>query len=58
VEKKFFKKSKMAAGIKKTRLSRHFGFFEKLFFHKTCVLVTPNEPNKKIEKMLDTLRGL
>jgi hypothetical protein len=46
----------MAAGMKKTRLSRHLGFFEKLVFHKTCILVTPNECKKKIEKMWDTLR--
>jgi hypothetical protein len=44
--KKFFKKSKMAA----------LGFFYKLFFHKICVLLRPNECKKKIEKMLDTLR--
>jgi hypothetical protein len=50
VEKKFFKKFKMAAGMKK------HGFFEKLFFHKICVLLTPNECKKKIEKMLDALR--
>jgi hypothetical protein len=39
----------MAAGIKKIRFSRHLVFFEKLLFHKTCVLVTPNECKKKIE---------
>jgi hypothetical protein len=37
-------------------LSRHLGFFEKLFFHKNCVFLTPNECKKKIEKILDILR--
>jgi hypothetical protein len=41
---------------KKNRLSRHLEFFEKLFFHKICILLTTNECKKKIEKMLDTLR--
>jgi hypothetical protein len=36
--------------------SRHLWWLEKLFFHKICVLPTPNERKKKIEKMLDTLR--
>jgi hypothetical protein len=36
--------------------SRHFGFFEKLFFHKICVLLRPNECKMKIEKILDALR--
>jgi hypothetical protein len=44
------------AGMKKTCLSRHLGFFEKHFFYKICVLLTPNECKKKIEKMLDALR--
>jgi hypothetical protein len=39
VEKKFFEKSKMAAGIK-TTVRPNLGFFEKLFFHKICVLPT------------------
>jgi hypothetical protein len=30
--------------------------FWKTFFHKMCVLLTPNECKKKIGKMLDTLR--
>jgi hypothetical protein len=29
---------------------------KKLFFHKVCVLLTPNECKKKIEKIMDTLR--
>jgi hypothetical protein len=36
--------------------SRHLGFFDKLFFHKICVLLKPNECKKKIEKILDSLR--
>jgi hypothetical protein len=36
--------------------SRHLGFFEKLFFHKICVLQRPNECKKMIEKMMDSLR--
>jgi hypothetical protein len=40
----------------KIRLSRHLGFFEKLFFHKFCVLLRPNECKKKIEKILDIFR--
>jgi hypothetical protein len=35
---------------------RHLGFFEKLFFHKICVLQRHNKSKKKIEKMLDFLR--
>jgi hypothetical protein len=38
--------------------THHLGFFEKPFFHKICVLPTPNENKKKIEKMLDTFRVL
>jgi hypothetical protein len=30
--------------------SCHLGFFERLFFHKICVLLTPNECKKRIEK--------
>jgi hypothetical protein len=40
----------------KVNFSRHLAFFEKLFFHKNCVLPTSNECKKKIEKLLDTLR--
>jgi hypothetical protein len=36
--------------------SRHLGFFEKLFFHKIYILLTPNEYKKKIEKIFDTHR--
>jgi hypothetical protein len=35
-------------------LSYHLGFFQKLFFLKICVLSTPNECKKKIEKTLDS----
>jgi hypothetical protein len=38
------------------RLGHHLGIFGKHFFHKICVLLTPKECKKKIEKMLDTLR--
>jgi hypothetical protein len=54
--KKVFQKIQDGGWNEKIRLSRHLGFFEKLFFHKTCVLVEPNECKKKIDKMLDTLR--
>jgi hypothetical protein len=56
VEKKVFQIIQEGAWNEKTRLSRHLGFFEKLFFHKICVLPTPNECKNKIEKMLDALR--
>jgi hypothetical protein len=36
--------------------SRHLEFFEKLFFHKICVFLTPNECRKKIEKIIDAFR--
>jgi hypothetical protein len=52
----FFQKFQDGGWNEKIRLSCHLGFFEKLFFHKICVLPTPNECEKKIEKMLDTLR--
>jgi hypothetical protein len=55
-EKKDLKKIQNGGWNKKIVLSRHFGFFEKLFFHKICVLVKPNECKKKIEKMLATLK--
>jgi hypothetical protein len=50
-----FQKIQDGGWNEKTRLSRHLGFLEN-FFHKICVLVTPNESKKKIEKMFDTLR--
>jgi hypothetical protein len=55
-EKKVFQKIKDGGWNEKNRFSRHLGFFEKLFFHKICVLLRPKESKKKIEKMLDTLR--
>jgi hypothetical protein len=36
--------------------SRHLVFFWKICFYKICVLPTPNECKKKIEKMLDALK--
>jgi hypothetical protein len=52
--KKVFSKIQNGGWNEKTCLSRHLGFFEKLFFQKICVL--PNECKKKIEKMLNALR--
>jgi hypothetical protein len=54
--KKVFQKIQVGGWNEKTCFSRHLGFFEKLFFHKICVLSTPNECKKKIGKMLDALR--
>jgi hypothetical protein len=56
--KKVFKKIQDGGWNEKTRLSRHLEFFGKLFFHKICVFLTPNEYKKKIEKMLDALRDM
>jgi hypothetical protein len=56
VEKKVFQKIKDGGLHGFFYFSRHLGFFEKLFFHKICVFVTPNECKKKIEKMLDALK--
>jgi hypothetical protein len=53
--KKVIQKIQDGGWNEKNRLSRHLGFFEKLFFH---VSVIPNECKKKIEKMLDTLRNM
>jgi hypothetical protein len=53
--KKVFQKIQDGGWNEKTRLSRHLGFFERLFFHKICVFLTPNECKNKIEKMLHTL---
>jgi hypothetical protein len=54
--KKVFQKIQDGGRDEKIRLSRHLGFFEKLFFHKICVLLRPIECKKKIEKMLHSLR--
>jgi hypothetical protein len=54
--KKVFQKIQDGGWNEKTRLSRHLGFFEKLFSKKLAsYIVTPNECKKKTEKMLDTL---
>jgi hypothetical protein len=37
--------------------SRHLGFFEKLLFHKICVLPTPNQDKNKIVKTLYTTQN-
>jgi hypothetical protein len=52
---KKLKKNQNGGWNVKIHFTRHLGFF-KNFFHKICVLPTPNECKKKIEKMLDTLR--
>jgi hypothetical protein len=56
VEKKVFQKIQDGGSNDFFHSSRHLGFFEKLFFHKICVLQRPNKSKKKIEKMLDSLR--
>jgi hypothetical protein len=54
--KKVFQKIQDGGWKEKTCLSCHLGFFEKLFFHKICILLTLNECENKIEKMLNALR--
>jgi hypothetical protein len=54
--KKYFQKIQDGGWNEKNRLSRHLGFFKKLFFNKICILLRPIECKKKIEKMLDSLR--
>jgi hypothetical protein len=56
VEKKFFKKSKTAAGMKKPVQAAILDFLKNFFLQKICVLLTSIEFKKKIEKMLDSLR--
>jgi hypothetical protein len=55
VENIFFKKFQDGGLNGGFHSSHHLGFFEKLFFHKICVFLTPNECKKKIEKILDAL---
>jgi hypothetical protein len=54
--KEVFQKISDGGWNEKISLSRHLGFFEKLFSHKICVFPTRNECKKKIEKVLNTLR--
>jgi hypothetical protein len=45
----------MTAGTKKSVEATILDFLKNFFFYKICVLPTPNECKKKIEKLLDTL---
>jgi hypothetical protein len=42
-KKKVFQKIQDGDSNEFFHSSRHLGFFEKLFFHKICVLLRPNE---------------